>query len=161
VGFVQRHRHDDALARRQAVGLDDDGGAAAVHVGVGGGRVGEGLVGRCRDAVALHEVLGKGLGAFELGGGFRRAKDAQATRTELVDDASGQCRLRADDGQRDLVFNGEIGERGRVGGGDGHVLQSLVTRRAAVAGGHIDLADALSLGQLPGQRVFAAAVAND
>jgi hypothetical protein len=39
VRFFRRHGDDDALAGGQAVGLDDDGGALAVDVGVcGGGR---------------------------------------------------------------------------------------------------------------------------
>ena len=35
---------DDAFARSEAVGLDDDGGALSVDVVVGSGRVGEGRV---------------------------------------------------------------------------------------------------------------------
>jgi hypothetical protein len=79
------------------------GRAVRVDVGVRRGGVGEGLVARGRDAVALHEVLGEGLRALELRRGLRRAEDAQAARAEHVDHAGGQRRLGADDGQRDLL----------------------------------------------------------
>mmetsp|Transcript_5856 Transcript_5856/g.23004 ORF Transcript_5856/g.23004 Transcript_5856/m.23004 type:complete len:376 (+) Transcript_5856:1309-2436(+) len=161
VGLIQGHRDDDALASRQAVGLDDDGRTAAVDVGMGRCRVGEGLVGRGRDAVALHEVLGEGLGAFELGGGLGRAEDAQAACAELVDHARRQRRFRADHGQRDLVLGGKIGQRLDVRRRDGHVAQPLIPRGAAVAWRDEDLADPLALCQLPGQGMFTAAVADD
>ena len=92
VGLLQRHRHHHALAGGQAVGLDDDGRAQAVHEGVGCCGVGEGVVVRRGDAVTAHEGLAERLGAFELRGGLRRAKDAQAVRAELVHHACAQAR---------------------------------------------------------------------
>jgi hypothetical protein len=78
-------------------------GAPCVHVGVRGRGVGEGGVARGGDAVALHEVLGKGLGALQLRGRLGGAEDAQAAGAEHVHHAGGQRRLGADHGQRDLV----------------------------------------------------------
>ena len=50
---------------------------------------------RGRDAVALQEILGEGLGAFELRGRLRGAEEAQARGAERVDHARDQRRLRA------------------------------------------------------------------
>ncbi len=88
VRLGQRHRDDDALARRQAIGLDDDRRAVflmlSVHITVSRSGIAEGLVGGGGDAMALHEVLGEGLGRFELRGRLGRAEDAQAAGAELV-----------------------------------------------------------------------------
>lgn len=135
VRFFQRHRHHHTLAGGQAVGLDDDGGAFAVHVGVCLGRVAEGLVFGGRDAVALHEGLGEILGRFELRGGAGRPEDAQALGAEQVDDAGGQRRFRPDHGEVHAFALGERGQHFRIG--DRHVLQALVQRRAAVARCHV------------------------
>ena len=159
VRFFQGHGHDHALARRQAVGLDDDGRAVLVDEGVGRLGVGEGFIEGRGDAMALHEVLGKSLGAFQLRGLLRGAEDAQATGPELVHDTGGQRGLRANHRQHDLVGLGEIGQRLDVG--DGHVDQARIARRAAIARGHIDLARLGRLSQLPGQGVFTATRAND
>jgi hypothetical protein len=66
---------------------------------------------RRRDLVPRHEALGEVLRAFELGGFLGRAEDLQAAGAEDVDDAGGEGRFRADDGQVDLFLLGEVGER--------------------------------------------------
>ena len=137
VGLGQRHGHDHALARCQAIGLDHDGRADLVDVGMRRRRVGEGDVERRRDAVALHEVLGEGLGALELRGRLGRAEDAQAARAEFVDHPGRQRSLGADHGERDLLGLREVGQRLHVG--HRHVDQAVVERGAAVAGSHVDL----------------------
>ena len=153
------HRHDHALAGGQAVGLDDDGRALRVDIGVRGVGVGEGFEGGGGDAVALHETLGEILGAFELRGLARRAEDRQARRAEGIDHAGGERRFRADHGEGDLLVLGEVDEF--VDRGQRHVLEAVLARRAGIARGDIDLLDARRLCQLPGQRVFAAAGADD
>ena len=90
VRFGERHRHHNPLASSQSVSLDDNGGALRINVGMSGRDISKGLIFRSRDAMALHEVLGKGLGAFQLRRLLRRAEDAQAARAELVHHASGQ-----------------------------------------------------------------------
>ncbi len=94
------------------------GGVAAVDVRVRRGGVVEDLVAGGRDRVALHEPLGERLRALELGGGAGRAEDAQAARAKDVDRAGGERRFRADDGEIDLLGQGEVGELGEVGDGD-------------------------------------------
>ena len=157
--FVRGHGDDDALAGGQAVGLDDDRRALGVDVGVGRGRVGEGLELGGRNAVAGHEALGEILGAFELRGCLGRAEDAQAAGAEDIDDAGGQRRFRTDDGQVDVLARRRVGQRVDVG--DGQVLQLVLARRAGVAGGDQNLLQAGRLGETPGQRVFAAAGTDD
>ena len=51
--------HDDALARRKAVRLDDDGRALFFHKGLGGFQFGEHAAGGGRDTRFLHDVLGE------------------------------------------------------------------------------------------------------
>ena len=155
VGLVERRRDDHALARGQAVGLDDDRGAAALDVGVRQRGVGEGLVLGGRDAMALHERLREVLRRFELGGRPRGAEDPQPATTEQVDDARGQRRLGADDGEGDAFAFREIGERVEVG--DRQVLDARLVRGAAVARRDEDLVDPLGLREPPGQRVLAPA----
>jgi hypothetical protein len=158
VRFFQRHGDHHALAGRQAVGLDDDRRAVGVDVGVGLGGVGEGLVLRGRDAVALHEGLGEVLRAFQLRRFAGRAEDLQAARAEQVDDAGRQRRSGADQGQGDVFGHHEVGQRGRVR--DVDVDQARIARGAAVARRDIDHLDAVGLGQFPGQGVFTAARAD-
>jgi len=108
--------------------------------------------------VALHEGLGKSLGALELCRRLRGAKDAQALGAKDIDDARRQRPLGADHGQGDALLLRPARELGRVA--DRHVLQRWVERGAAVARRHINLRHARRLLELPGQRVFAPATAD-
>ncbi len=58
--------------------------------------------------MAFEKVFGKGLRAFQLRGGFRRAKYFQAIFAEDINDAFDQRGFRADDGQIDLIAFGKI-----------------------------------------------------
>jgi hypothetical protein len=158
VRLVERHGHDHALARRQPVRLDDDGRPHAIDIGMRLRRVAEGLVGRRGNLVALHEVLGEGLGAFELRGRLGRAEDAQTPRAELVHHARRQRHLGADHRHADLLGLRKVGQRGHVR--DRHIRHARIQRRATVARRHEHLVDAGGLGQLPSQCMFTATAAN-
>ena len=95
VRFLARRGDHHALARGEAVGLDDDRRAVLVDVGLRLAGVGEGRVARGRDAVAHHERLGEILRRLELRRGARRAEDAQPRLAEGVDHARGERRFRA------------------------------------------------------------------
>ncbi len=159
VRFFKRRCHDHALAGRESVGLDDDGRAFRVQIRVGGGDVRERFVFRRRNGVALHERLREVLRAFELRGFLGRAENLQAARAEQVDDTRRERTFRADHGQRNLLFLGEIGERGRIG--DVDIEQTLVLSRAAVARRDINHLHARRLRELPCERMFATAGTDD
>ncbi|CFW05319.1 Uncharacterised protein [Bordetella pertussis] len=156
--FVQRHGDHHALAGSQAVGLDHDGRAVLVDIGVRLGRIGEGFVARRGDGMADHEGLGVILRAFQLRGRLGRTEDLQAAGAEHVDHAGGQGRLGADHGQRHALALDEVGQF--LGAGQRYVLELLALRGAAVAGRHVDLVDARGAGQTPCEGVFAAARAD-
>ena len=158
VGFGQRHGHDHAFARRQAVGLDHDGRAFSVHIGVGQGRVGEGFELGGGDAMALHERFGKGLRALQLGRRLRGPKNAQAVGSEIVHDACGQRGLGAHQGQTNAVIDGPLAQRCQIG--DRHIDQVLVFGCAAVARCHVNLLDFGRLRQFPRHGVLTATTAD-
>jgi hypothetical protein len=106
--LVQRHRHDDALARGQAVGLHHDRRADVAHVLQRQRDIVEHLVVGGRDAVPREEILGEGLAALELRGGARRPEDALPRGAKHVNDAADQRALRPDHGQRDLLVEREL-----------------------------------------------------
>jgi len=159
VRFLERHRDDHALAGREAVGLHDDRRAFRVDVGMRGGRVREGLVVGGRNAVPLHERLREILRALELRGFARRPEDLQAARAEQVDDAGRERRFGPDERECDAFAFREVGER--VERRDVDVLQTLVLRRAAIAGRDIDHLNARRLRELPRERMFAATGTDD
>lgn len=66
LGIFHSFGHHNALARRQTVGLDDDGSALLAHVGKRGGLVVEAPVSGRGNVVGFHERLRIGLGAFQL-----------------------------------------------------------------------------------------------
>ena len=84
VRLGQCHRDDHAFACGQAIRLDDDGHTLLIDVGMGSRRVGEGFIGRGGNTVALHEGLGKRLGAFQLRSRLGWAKDFEPVRAELI-----------------------------------------------------------------------------
>src|SRR5690606_8711734 len=101
----------------------------------------------------------EGLGALQLRGLLRGAEDGQAMGAELIDNARGQRGLGADHGERNAVGLGPLAQRGLVG--DGQVAELRIARGAGIARGHEDLLHALGLLEAPGQRVLAAAAADD
>ena len=112
--LLDRLRDDDALAERQAVGLDDDGRALRLNIGAGGVRVGEELI-LCRgDAVFFHQILGKGLARLDDGGLFVGAEARDARLGQRVHRAEGQRIVRRDDGVVDPVRLGKLDLRGDV-----------------------------------------------
>src|SRR5436190_56293 len=84
---------------------------------------------------------------------------SKAAGAEDVDHAGRQRRLGPDDRQCHLLCGGEVSQcRGL---GQRHVFQCRVGRGAAIAGGDEYGLHAFALRQLPGQRVLAAAAADD
>ena len=160
VGFLQRHGDHHTLAGGQTIGLDDDGSAQFVDVGVRRHRVGEGVVSSGGNAMALHKRFGKGLGAFQLRGGLGGPKNLQAMGAKFIDHPGGQGRFGADHGQADFLGLRPFAQGHGVG--DGQVFELAAGQGgAAIARGHKHLGRFGRLGQLPRQGVLAATAANN
>ncbi len=159
--LVEGHGDDHPFAGGQTVGLDDDGGALLAQIGQRRLHLGEVLVIGGGNGVAGQEVLGEGLGAFQLGGGGGRAEDGLIGGAEGIDHPFHQGGFRSDDGEADLVRLGEGQQALDVGGLDGDVLDARLKLGARIARCHEDLGHQGGVFGLPGQGVFTAAVAND
>ncbi|MNS97440.1 hypothetical protein D3C72_1317720 [compost metagenome] len=142
-----------ALARRQAVGLDDIGGGIVVQRRLGLGHVLIDAVARRRDAVTLQEGLGEGFRGFQLRRLGRRTKAGNARRVQPVGQALGQRRFRADHDQVRL----HLARQGGQGVGVGRLdlgLQLGVLGHARIARRDDEPRDQRRLGDLPGQGVL-------
>src|SRR5690606_12647122 len=127
--------NDHALARRQAVGLDDDGGTLLAQVGQGRLDFGEVGVGGGGNGVAGEEILGEGLGAFQLGGAGGGAVTLEAALAEQIDHPSHQRSLRTDNGQGD-IGGSKVGQLVQLQHVDGHVLALGLGGRTGITGGN-------------------------
>ncbi len=150
---------DHALAGGEAVRLDDDRRTLRIDVGVRFMRVGERGVARRRNAVAHHERLREILGALELRRGAGRAEDPQAVRPECIDDARSKWRLGTDDRQihRFLACEGHKLRNRR----HRNVDHARLPRGSRVARRHMHTRHPRTLRELPGERMLAAAAADD
>ena len=101
--LLRRACDDDALSRRQAVGLDDDRRAAPIDVGVGGLPIAEAFMASGRNAMPRHELLREMLGAFEPGRGACRTENSQPRRAKRIDNARGERGFGPHDGQSHLL----------------------------------------------------------
>jgi len=152
---LDRHSDHDALAGGEAIGLDDDGRALFADIGLGGIGAGEALIGGGRNIVGLAKVLGEALRALKLRGRLGRAEGLDAGGFEIIDNAGDQRHFRADDDEVDFRFLAE-GDHGLVVG-DVECDAFGFLRDAGIAGGAVELRHQRTGGDLPGQRVLAAA----
>ncbi len=152
---------DDALAGREPVGLDDHGQALRPDIVGIEGLFGKGGVARGGYAVALQEVLGVRLRPFQARRGAGGAEASAASRGETIGDACDQRTFGADDGESDVLARGECKQGVDIVGGDGNVADLGLERRARISWRDEYLIHARRLRALPGQRVFAAAAADD
>ena len=94
--FVAHYRYDrvlcfftrigdyNALAQREAVGLDDRGYGSCLQIGKGLVHVTEGFIGCGGDSVFFHQILGKHLAAFNDGGVLPGAEAGDADGFQRV-----------------------------------------------------------------------------
>jgi hypothetical protein len=137
------------------------GAPRSAHVRQGALQFGEHRIVRGRDVVTGEEVLGEGLGAFQLRGDARRPEAGEAGGAEAVDDAGGERRLGTDHGQGDVFLQRQLEQSVDVGRGDLGVAHARFRRRAGIARRDDHVAHARRLLELPGQRVLAAAGTDD
>ena len=107
-GLLLGERNRNALARRQAVGLDDDGSAMLVEIGQRGIAIREGAICRRGQVVLHHEALGEVLGAFETRTRGTGAKAIDASPTHGIGDTGDKRSLRADDHELATIGAGKI-----------------------------------------------------
>ena len=157
LGDVQSH--DDAFARGEAIGLDDDGRALRARIGLGRRSGAEAFIGRGRDAVRLAQILGEALGAFEPRGRLGRAEGLDAGGFEVVDDAGAQRRLGPDHDEIDAVSAAKGDHSRMVGEIERDALRLL--RDAGIAGRAEQPVGERARGHFPGQRVLAPAGAEN
>ena len=106
-GFSSRSilGNDDTLARREAVGLQDQRIrelAATNRLQRGRGRIADAKRGS-RDTMPRHEILRERLAPFEGGGGPGRTDDRAARGGEHIDDAAAQWHFGTDHRQIDSL----------------------------------------------------------
>ncbi len=106
-----------------------------------------------------QQVLAKNLAPLELGGRCARTENPQLRIGKRIDDALGQRQLGPNDGQPDVVLRGKLDEPRKIGRRYVDILG--IKRRAGVARSHEHALHPGALRELPGQRVFAPAIAND
>ena len=105
--------------------------------------------------VFFHQILGKGLGAFQDGGILSGAEDPQTLRLKYVHNTAHQRIIHADDGQIDLFFFGEGCQLFKLHGADIHALGQF--RDPRVSGGAVYLFSQRTLAHLPGNGVLSSA----
>ena len=131
VRFLVGHADDGALARSEARRLHHDRSRVFGKELLGGGEIGEGLEGGRRHVVLLHDILAKGLGAFERGSSRSRAESAQPATAEFIYHAGDQRNFGADDREVNLFGHGEVGDSLRVGHIHRHALAEVSHARVA------------------------------
>ena len=152
---------DHALARGESVRLDDDGRALRLDCGGIEGLAREGGVACRRDAVAHQELLGEPLAALEPGGEPARPEAGQSRGFKGVHDTRDQRTFRTDDREPGRFRARERDESGDIRRGHGRIAAFRLECRAGVARRDDHFGHARGLRELPGQRVLAAAAADD
>ena len=153
--------HDDALPGRQATGLDH---IRRLHRLQEGDRVAdlslaERAILRGGNAVALHELLGELLAAFQLCALLAGPNEGHVLEAfgfgKMVDDAFGQRGFRSDDHHVDGLFADEGLHPGEVHGVEVDILSER--RRAGIARSEEEAFQQAAAGDFPTDGVLAAA----
>ena len=146
-------RDQHPLAGGQAVGLEHHRQTHLPGRLARLGQVVDHLAGGGRDGVALHELLGEDLAAFEPRGLPAGTEHLEPPAGELVRQTEGQRQLRADHGEVDLQIRGKARQVLDLVDRFRHQVGDLGDAR--VARGAVELVELRALGELPAQRVLA------
>ena len=109
--------------------------------------------------MTLHESLGKILRTFELSSRFGRSEDLEAGSAKIIHYASGKRRLRTNNRKGHTLTTHKLDQFGVALKRD--VFKGGFQSRAGIARRNKDLFNAGTLGEAPGQGVFAAAAADN
>ena len=119
----------------------------------------KGLVLRGGNAVAQHKGFGEVFGAFQLRGGAGGPEDGQPCGAKIVHDARGKRGFGPDHSEGDVFA---LAKGNQIGmGGEREIVHFRLGGCACIACGNVNGGDFGRLGELPRQRVFAPAVADD
>ena len=154
LGFRDACRHHHALAGRQSVGLDHDRRALRPHIGLGGRRRDEALIGAGRNPEFAAQVLGEALRAFEPGRRLARAEGLDAGCRQIIDDTGAERRLRTHHHEVDRLRPAECDHGLMVGGIERRGLAFLGD--AGIAGRADEPRHQRARRDFPGQRMLAA-----
>ena len=160
-GLVDRHRHRDALAGRQTVGLDDDRGPDAVEIGQRRVAIREGLGEGGGDGALHHEFFRERLRALEPGACCARTEGGNVGGAKVVRETSDERDLGADYDEVDGVLARKRDDRGTIGGVKRDVGGGTLTRGAAVTRRSEDRFNLWGFGQRMHDRVLASAGTDD
>ena len=148
-----------ALACREAVRLDDDRCALGFYIVTGRSCIRKNLVFSRGDTVLLHDVLGKGLGAFQLRRRPGRAESADARPVHGIHQTIGQWYLRAYDHKLNALFPSK-GHQSIIVLNGNAVFAFRDFRHAGIARYSVDFFRLGALSELPGQGMLTAAAAD-
>ncbi len=148
---------DHSLARGEPGELDDDGCAEGPPPLQRARRVAEHGVPGGGDRQLRGQGAGECLRRLQPGIGRARPERRDPHGAQLVDDAGGKRRFRADHDEADPLVVAVAGDPRRVGRREGDTLAG----RSPVAGSDADRRAARRGGELPGQGVFPAASSDD
>jgi ribosomal protein L29 len=147
--------HDDALARSQAVGLNDAGTRQLAHVDLTCRAICEAAIRRSRHIGACHDLLGKLLGAFHTCRRCIWPKAGDALRTHSIRHAFHERSLRSHYHKSNAVLRCPVSDLG--GGVLIHRSELSHLQHATVAWRHVELAGSGRIAQFHEQGVLATA----
>ena len=159
LGLVEGRDDEHALAGSQSVGLKNVGRLECLQEAKAllQSCTVEGTIGRRRDIVAQHELLGEVLGSLQHRSLLRRADNGDSTGTrvllEAVVDALDKRVLRANYYHIDSVINSKRFQCVEVAHVDGDILAHQ--SRTGIARGDIQFVTLSALRQFPCQRMLA------
>ena len=159
LGFVEGLGYDYPLAGSQPVVLQYRGQRVRTDILHGGGVVGKRPVRSRRNAVLGHEPFGEVLARLDAGCGLSRSKYTQIFSFEAIRNSPVERRFGSDNRKAYLVSFGEVGQRLRVGIGNGYALG--LGGYAGIARCAIYLLDLGRLGQRVDYGVAASSGTND
>ena len=155
LGFFPAHRHGDALAGGEAVGLDHHRDAEAVERRQSIRRAVNPHIVSSRDAVGAAQVLGEALGAFELRGRRAGAEHRDRRGAQGVRYAGDQRRFGADDHETDPIALRQLDHCGGIARVCGDAFGP--PRDPRIARGRDQPVAAWRLPKPPRERIFASA----
>src|SRR3989442_1342309 len=159
LGLGERRAHDGALARGEPIGLDDHRRPELARERARGVGIGERRVARRRNARARHQIFREGLAAFERGGGRARPEHGKAFVAQAVGETGNQRHLGPDDDEVGALALGEPHDAVVVV--DAHRHAHGAPGDAGIARRRHQTREPRALGELPAERVLAAAAADD